>query len=141
MKIEEAHSEDVPKILSMLEGAGLTREGVDDAKHYVVRADGNRIVATIGFEVWGSQGLLRSLVVEEDERGKGLGSSLVLYVLELARKLRLEEVFLLTDKVGEYYLKFGFEYYDRRRVSGAVLNSAEFRGACLETAPVMRFAL
>ena len=141
MKIEQSRAEDITKILSMLDSSGLTKEGVNDAKHYVVRGDDGKIIATIGFQIWGKQGLLRSLAVDEKERNRGLGSSLVMYVLELARNLELDEVFLLTEKVGEYYLRFGFEYYNRKQVFGEVLKSAEFRGACLESAPVMKYTL
>jgi amino-acid N-acetyltransferase len=140
-RIEPAKFEDVPKIIALMNSAGLTTEGLEDAELYVIRENG-RIVASVGLESWGAeQGLLRSLVVLKELRGKGLGSLLVSYLLETGRKRNLKEVFLLSTDVAKYYVRFGFEIVERKNVSGEVLNSAEFRGACLHTATVMRITL
>ncbi|MHB8566905.1 MAG: GNAT family N-acetyltransferase [Nitrososphaerales archaeon] len=139
-RIEMATSDDVPEILNILEKKGLTKDGIKDAQCWIIKLN-NKIIGSIGLEVWGKQGLLRSLAVEEKSRKKGLGRSLVFYVLEVARQKNLEEVFLLSEASAEYYLRFGFEYYERKLVSGDVLKSAEFRGACLESAKVMRIQI
>ena len=141
-QIAELRPDELPKILELMQQSGLTKEGLDDAELFVARDEEKRIIGSAGLEMWGKrQGLLRSLVVTKELRGKGIGSSLVLYVLETARRRGLEEVFLLTTDVPEYYLKFGFKILDRKRVEGEVLNSAEFRGACLDTAVVMKIKI
>ena len=52
---------------------------------------------------------LCALYVEEADRNKGIGQSLVNYVVKDAIKLGYDQVYLCTDHVG-YYEKFGFEY-------------------------------
>ena len=140
IEIEKAKKEDIPSILELMKDAGLAAEGLEDAELWIMRKNG-KVSGSIGLELWGKQGLLRSLVIAKNERSKGLGSALVLYVIEQARQSGVNELYLLTDQVGEYYLRFGFEYFERKKVSGDVLQSSEFRGACLETAPVMRIKL
>ena len=140
-KIEASKPDELRQIIALMKDGGLTIEGLKDASLFVLK-EGDTIVGSVGLEVWGkSQGLLRSLVVSKERRGKGLGSSLVLYVIDIARKRGLEELFLLSADVPEYYLKFGFEFVDREKVRGEVLNSAEFRGACLDTASVMKIGI
>ena len=68
--IRTASSGDVPAILRLLQEAGLRGEGVD--KHpdsfWVLEEIGNppRIAGTLGMEVYGRTGLLRSFVVERE---------------------------------------------------------------------------
>ena len=140
IEIEKAKKEDIPSILELMKDAGLTAEGLEDAELWIMRKNG-KVSGSIGLELWGKQGLLRSLVIAKNERSTGLGSALVLYIIEQARQSGVNELYLLTDQVGAYYLRFGFEYFERKKVSGDVLQSSEFRGACLETAPVMRIKL
>ncbi|MDA4111026.1 MAG: GNAT family N-acetyltransferase [Thaumarchaeota archaeon] len=119
----------------------MTTEGVDDSGFWVAKNVEDKLIGAVGLETWGNQGLLRSLVVEKSYRGLGVGRSLVLHTVELARKRKLKELFLITEAVKDYYLKFGFEVLERNNVEGQVLGSAEFRGACLESADVMRIIL
>ncbi len=137
-EIVRAKKEEMPGALSLLKSSGLTLEGVEDTEFWIAKS-GERIIGTVGLETWGDQGLLRSLAVDKELRNLGIGRALVLHVIELAKNKKLKELFLITEAVQNYYLKFGFELVERNKISGNVLNSQEFRGACLESANVMRW--
>ena len=97
-------------------------------------------MGTVGLEVWKDQGLLRSLAVKKNMRNLGIGSALVQHVVNVSKQLNLKELFLLTE-IKDYYLKFGFSETVREDVEGEVLNSEEFKGACLQSAKAMCMGL
>lgn len=53
---------------------------------------------------------LCALYVEEDERGKELGSRLLAHGVSEAAKLGFEKVYLCTDHIG-YYEKYGWRFF------------------------------
>ncbi len=140
MKVERAGPRDLASARSLLAEADLTTQGLEDAKLWCVREAG-RAAGVAGLESWGSQGLLRSVVVEKGHRGEGMGKSLVERVSKEAKTKGLSELYLITETAPNFFEKLGFEPVERRKVKGKVLNSIEFRGACAETAPVMRLQL
>ena len=81
--------------------------------------------------------LLRSAVVSSDNRGTGVGGRLVKQLLERADEQGIEELYLLTTTAEDYFPRFGFTRTTRSAVPDAVKASAEFRGACPDTAVVM----
>jgi amino-acid N-acetyltransferase len=62
---------------------------------------------------------------------------LVEALLEHAESDGVADVYLLTTTAEEYFPKFGFARTTRAAVPDAVKLSAEFRGACPDTAIVM----
>ena len=137
--VERASGRDRTAIEELLRSTGLPTGGLDDAlpTAFVARVDG-RVVGTAALEVRGRSALLRSVAVDEGLRGIGLGVRLTESALELARGSGLEDVYLLTDLAARFYDRFGFEEIDRTSIPEAVQASAEFRGACAETAVAMR---
>jgi amino-acid N-acetyltransferase len=104
---------------------------------FVVAEDRGAITGAIGLEKFGSVALLRSAVVSSDNRGTGVGGRLVEQLLERADEQGIEELYLLTTTAEDYFPRFGFTRTTRSAVPDAVKASAEFRGACPDTAVVM----
>ena len=74
MRIERAELSDLPAIEHLLSVAGLPLEGAGPAfESGVVARDGEAVVGAAAVELYGSAGLLRSVVVAPDRRGSGLG--------------------------------------------------------------------
>lgn len=114
-----------------LEGA---REHLGD--FLVARRPGESLAGVAGLEIYGEEALLRSVAVAEP--GKGLGSQLVQHILAYARQGGIRQVVLLTTTAAEYFPRFGFERIPRSAVPPDLQKSAEFQGACPETAVVMK---
>ena len=79
-----------------------------------------------------------SAVVASEHRGTGVGRRLVEQILERADRYGVGEIYLLTTTAEEYFPRFGFARTTRAAVPDAVKASAEFRGACPDTAVVMK---
>lgn len=130
--------EDLEKVLAMLRNAKLPLHGVAEGLHaFIVAESGGRIVGVAGLERYGRYGLLRSVAVARDWRGRGLGSSLTRKALDLASRERLAAVYLLTETAADYFPRHGFERIPRSEVADAVKASAEFREVCPEGAIAM----
>ena len=138
MQIRSARRSDLPAVESLLAESDLPTEGVgDNFSSFVVAEDQGAIAGAVGFEKYGSAALLRSAVVSPDHRGSGVGRRLVEQLLERAEEAGVDELYLLTTTAEDYFPKFGFIRTTRAQVPDAVKTSAEFRGACPETATVM----
>lgn len=136
--LRPARPEDLGPVLGLLEQAGLPVNGVRECfGSFVVAAESDEVVGAAGLEVYGSHGLLRSLVVREDRRGLGLGDALARAVLAQAAASRLDAVYLLTETAESFFARLGFEVIEREEVSMAVKRSAEFTDLCPATAVVM----
>ena len=140
--VRPATSDDYEAVAGLLRAAQLPLDGVPRmlTDFYVAETRG-RVLGAIGLEVYGSDGLLRSVVVEAAARSAGIGVALVDYVLGQARLRALRAVYLLTTTAERYFPRFGFSAIARDDVPHHVSASVEFREACPASAVVMRKVL
>ncbi len=64
---------------------------------------------------WQDLAELKSLAVDESRKGKGIGRALVEAVLEEAKELKINKVFVLTY-VPEFFKKYGFKEIAREEL-------------------------
>jgi amino-acid N-acetyltransferase len=138
MKIRNATDSDFPAVEELLLSSRLPIEGVrENFSGFVVAEEGGTIAGAIGLERYGSAALLRSAVVSPANRGAGVGRQLVESLLRRAKEDGIDELYLLTTTAEKYFPRFGFARTTRAAVPETVKESAEFRGACPDTAVVM----
>jgi amino-acid N-acetyltransferase len=138
VKIREATTRDLDAVESLLSANNLPLDGVkENFSSFVVAEDKGEIAGAIGLEKFGPVALLRSAVVSSEYRGSGIGRRLVEQLLERAESEGIEELFLLTTRAEKYFPRFGFAATTRSAVPSAVKASAEFQGACPDSAIVM----
>lgn len=139
MKIRKARESDLPAVEQLLIASKLPLEGVrDHFGDFIVAEDSNGIEGAVGLEKYDSVALLRSAVVAPEHRGSGIGRRLVEQVLERAEEDGIDELYLLTTTAEKYFPRFGFAPTTRAAVPQELKSSAEFRGACPDTAVVMK---
>ena len=138
MKIRKAINRDLDAVEGLLSANDLPLDGVEEnLSGFIVAEEGGRVIGAVGLERFGSVALLRSAVVSEGRRGGGVGRRLVEHILDYAESDGIEELFLLTTTAENYFPRFGFTRTTRSAVPPTVKASAEFRGACPDTALVM----
>ena len=138
MKIRKATNRDLDAVEGLLSANDLPLDGVkENLSGFIVAEQSGRVIGAVGLEKFGSIALLRSAVVSNEHRGSGVGRGLVEHILERAEKNGIEELYLLTTTAEDYFPRFGFTRTTRSAVPPAVKASAEFRGACPDTALVM----
>jgi amino-acid N-acetyltransferase len=140
--IRSATSDDLETVESLLSANDLPVEGVaENLADFLIAENGGRIAGAIGLERFGSVALLRSAVIAHEDRGSGIGRRLVEALLARAAQSGIEDVYLLTTTAEDYFPRFGFNPASRSTVPDALKASAEFQGACPETATVMRLSM
>jgi amino-acid N-acetyltransferase len=138
IRIRAALSEDLSSVERLLLDSNLPLDGVsDNLSTFLVAHDHGGVVGAIGLEKFGPAALLRSAVVSAEHRGSGIGQQLVEQLLHHADKSGIEEIYLLTTTAEKYFPRFGFTPTTRSAVPDTVRTSAEFQGACPDTATVM----
>ncbi len=136
--IEPAKLEDLPAIFALLERSGLPTDGLSEhVTTTLVAREGQRVVGSASLELYGTEALLRSVAVEHDKRRHGLGQQLTHAALNLAKKYRVREVYLLTETAGAFFPRFGFHSISRSEVAPAVQASVEWTSTCPVTAQAM----
>ncbi len=139
MKIRKARKSDLSAVEKLLTASNLPLDGVrDHFADFIVAEDSNGIEGAVGLEKYDSVALLRSAVVAPGQRGNGVGRQLVEQLLERAEEDGIDELYLLTTTAEKYFPRFGFMPTTRAAVPEELKSSAEFRGACPDTAVVMK---
>jgi amino-acid N-acetyltransferase len=139
MRIRKARKSDLAAVERLLSASKLPLDGVrDHFSDFIVAEANDDIEGVVGLEKYDSVALLRSAVVAPECRGSGIGRQLVEEVLKRAEADGIDELYLLTTTAENYFPRFGFTATTRAGVPEKLKSSAEFQGACPDTAVVMK---
>jgi amino-acid N-acetyltransferase len=128
---ENATNEHLESVVGLLEKAGLPWKDVHEhLSSFIIGLDRHRVVAVVGLEVYGTEGLLRSLAVDPGYRDRGIGQALYEKVLRLAHERGVKRIHLLTDTAQGYFSKRGFEMGDRAAAPAGIRDTLEFTQLC-----------
>ncbi|WP_255195287.1 arsenic resistance N-acetyltransferase ArsN2 [Halorarius litoreus] len=129
----------LPYVEALLDGAGLPSRDVRESSgwFYVGYVDGER-VGVGGIEPYGTDGLLRSVVVEPAARGRGLGTALCAALEAEARAVGVDTLYLLTTTAAPFFAARGYDAIDRTEPPAAIQRTTEFDDLCPTTATCMR---
>ena len=106
-------------------------------ENFLVAKSDNKIIGTVGLEIYGKSGLLRSLAVSESFRNKEVGKKLYDAIIKFADENYIKEIYLLTTTADEYFNKLGFHTINRNEVPESIQNTTEFSSLCPSTAVCM----
>jgi len=138
MTIRPAVDGDLPGIARLLEGAGLPTEDLPpQTSGFFVSFTGESLVGVIGLERYGGAGLLRSLAVDRNRRGRGTGQALCETLLRYSEAEGVRDLYLLTTDAAVFFERLGFAVIDRTLAPAEIKRSREFAGLCPETATLM----
>ena len=142
VSLRQAGKTDWPAIQALLVANHLPVDGAQaHLSAFVVAVAGSEIVGMAGAEVYGEVALLRSVAVASGLHRQGIGVSLVGRLLREAKRRGIREVYLLTATAADFFPRFGFTRMPRQRAPRALLASAEFQGACPDSAIFMGVTL
>jgi len=99
---------------------------------------GDELAAVAGVELYGPDGLLRSLAVSPRYRGIGLARQLVAHAGQVVASEGVHSLYLLTTTASEYFGRLGFELVSRADAPSAIQATTQFSGLCPSSAVFMR---
>ena len=114
--------------------ADLTDRHLD---HFFYSGPKGAPTGLIGCEIYGNDGLLRSLVVPPDNRGSGTGSALVEHVEAYARKQGVRAIYLLTTTAEQFFARRGYLPIERDQVPDSIRSTPEYSDICPTNSAIM----
>lgn len=123
---------DIARLRAMLAAVGLPAADADAMLPdglLIARREG-RVAGAVGLQTVMPDGLLRSLVVEPGDRGRGLGAALVRALERLAAERGVVRLYLLTTTAADFFKRLGYETVARDSVPPGIAATAEFRTLC-----------
>jgi amino-acid N-acetyltransferase len=143
IRFTPATAADLPAVRTLLESCELPVDDLQPAhlEHFVACRLGHRLVGTVGIEIMGDTGLLRSLAVVPELRGRRLGHDLWKRLKDEARRRGIHRLYLLTTTAEKLFERWGFQRVERDAVPDAIRGTAEFTSLCPSTAALMALDL
>ncbi len=142
VSMRNAIEQDWPCIEAMLSKANLPLEGArEHLSNFWIETVDEEIVAIGGLELYGQYALLRSLVVNDAQRGKAYGTQLVKHLQKTAIATGINHLYLQTTNAANYFHRLGFREITRAEVPSSIQQSSQFRGACPASATSMHLIL
>lgn len=105
--------------------------------HFFGCSNGKSVKGVIGLEVFGTDGLLRSLAVASDARSEGLGTALLEKLEEHAHSVAVTQLYLLTETAEKYFRRKGFKTISREMASENIKSTKQFNELCPASAVLM----
>jgi amino-acid N-acetyltransferase len=129
---------DAAHIRALLERSGLPTSDLDAAQpQFIVLCEGAQIIGAGALQPFGSIALLRSVAVEPQRRGSGLGRMIVQELERRACASDIAQLVLLTQTATRFFEQQGYRVIDRQQVPQALQGSEEFRSLCPASATCM----
>jgi amino-acid N-acetyltransferase len=137
--VSRARPHELGAAMSLIEQSELSTHGVVESfGHYLVVRDDERLIGLCGLEVHDSAALLRSVAVDAHYRGAGVGQALVAGALDLARKMDLRALYLMTTTASAFFERCGFQVWPREAAPEGIRASWEFTDGLPRSAVLMK---
>ncbi|MGE2713511.1 amino-acid N-acetyltransferase [Mycolicibacterium litorale] len=125
--VRRARTSDVPAIKALVDiyaGKILLEKNLVNIyeavqEFWIAELDGELIGCGALHVLWADLGEVRTVAVHPKVRGRGVGHRIVAQLLDVARELRLQRIFVLTFEV-EFFARHGFTEIDGTPVTAEV---------------------
>jgi amino-acid N-acetyltransferase len=125
--LDAAREENIPFIMGLLEENGLPVSDIADKRGSIFLArSGDTVVGIGGVEILGEYGLLRSLAIVREQRGRGYGGAVVRELVRRARSAGVLRLYLLTTTAAPFFEGIGFERIEREQAPRPIAETSEF---------------
>lgn len=142
LTIEGATAANLDTVLRLLVESGLPVADLDQhIEAFILAKSLGSVVGTVGLEVYGELGLLRSLCVAHAHRSQGIAGTLLTSITSRAAAQGVRTLYLLTTGAEPYFADRGFAPVSRKDVPHEIRGTAQFSGLCPSTALCMSKAI
>lgn len=142
VRLEPARAGDLAYVEGLLAANDLPNGDVGSKPEcfYVGYVD-DAPVGVGGIERYGPDALLRSVAVETERRGEGVGTALCAALEAAAEADGVRTLYLLTTTAAAFFERLGYVETDRGGAPDAIRGTSEFTDYCPSTATCLRKSL
>jgi amino-acid N-acetyltransferase len=138
ISIRPGSASDRSAVILLLQNSALPIKDVNESlEHYLVAEDDHNIIGCIGLDVFKNTGLLRSMAVHPEFRNQGIGRRLATELIQLANRVGITELYLLTTDASAYFQQLGFREIGREATPDPIRQTEQFRSLCPSSAHCM----
>ena len=139
MQIIPASAQDDSGIKALLGACELPSDDINSSHmgNFFILQDSGQTVGSVGLEICGEFGLVRSLGLLESWRGRGLGIQLVEHIEGYARSQKIRSIYLLTTSADRFFARLGYQTIPRENAPESVQKTTEFQSICPASAVCM----
>ena len=132
-----------PGLVAALQAETLPTDDLTDPgrRFFAYRTLSGEIVGYAGYELYGKEAFLRSLVVLPAARGKGIGKAIVARIARRAFDEGARTSWLMTTSANAFFEAIGFKTVARTDAPEAILNTRQAKGLCPSSAAVLKRAI
>ena len=142
MNYRTARDSDLLAIITLLQISNLPYEDCHrQLENLLILEEGHHIIALGGAQCYGDVALLRSIAIQPERRGQGLGKAMFLTLKTRVQEQGVDTLYLLTETACEYFKGLGFNQIARDLVPKAIKQTAQFSSLCPNSATVMTLNL
>jgi amino-acid N-acetyltransferase len=118
--------------VALLEAQGLPVSDITDEhlEHFFFIGSDGSPMGLVGVEIYGTDALLRSLVVADTARTQGLGFALVQHGEEYVASHNVAAMYLLTTTAESFFEHRSYRRLDRTQAPSAIRSTPEFASLC-----------
>jgi amino-acid N-acetyltransferase len=129
--------------VALLHSQGLPVSDITDEhlEHFFFVGSDGSPTGLVGLELYGTNALLRSLVVGESARNKGLGSTLIVHAEQYAASMSVRSIYLLTTTAEAFFKRLGYERIERSQAPPSIERTREFTSLCPASSAFMMKSL
>lgn len=139
LSVEPATPVDRSSIESLLAAADLPRADVEEGlDSFVIGSRRGEHVCVGAVKMYDGAGLLRSVAVDEQVRGEGLGTELCDRLEDRARSQGVETVYLLTTTATAFFRDRGYTVVERSIAPRPIQQTTQFAKLCPASATCLR---
>lgn len=130
---------DDPDLLGALKDEGLAVDdlGEENRTFYVYRSLSGEVLGYGGYELYGRDVFLRSIVVMPEGRGKKIGANLVPLLLYRASRQGAKTAWLLTTSAPDFFAKIKFKRRERSEAPLSILETRQAKSLCPASAVLL----
>ncbi|MBS7540018.1 arsenic resistance N-acetyltransferase ArsN2 [Ancylobacter lacus] len=136
---EEQVAATEPRLAKALREAGLPTQDLraSPGRFFAFRTLGGRLVGYGGYEAFGPEALLRSVLVRPEFRGRGAGRAMVRLLTGRAGEDGAERAWLLTQDAAGFFERLGFAPVAREAAPAAIRQTPQAASLCPASARLL----
>jgi hopanoid C-3 methylase len=131
LKIKLAKPNETKKVGNLLKKCNLSTEGLkEQINNFYLAELNNGLVGSIGLEIYGKYGIIRSTAVLPQYRKKGIGAKLAKKMIDFAESRGIDEIYLKTENEEKFFSGIGFRRITPDRIPAEIKDTDMLVESC-----------